>query len=92
MGDREHLEFTALHRPGKHPSKAFLDSVIYCDKAAIPELTEADRARMITIQPRADEIVPLDMMVIECVNTKSVPINGHMAGIALAAVCLPRYL
>jgi hypothetical protein len=92
VGDMERLDYTALHRPGKQPSPAFKDSVVHCSNVTLPALTQADRARILTIHPLADEVVPLYTMSIEGVEARTVPIGGHVLGISVASLMLPRLL
>ena len=90
--DLQRLEYTAVHRPGKQKSEAFRDSVIHCSEVAVPLLTEADKARIVTTYPSTDETVPLDVMGIEGVEAHVIPARGHVPGIALASLMLPHLI
>lgn len=81
---------SVMARP--NPSQSFIDSVIACDYNTLPQLSQHQKSRMLTVQPLADEAIPLSTMGIEGVQNQTVPIAGHVAGIALAALMLPRTL
>ena len=89
IGDRQHLEETALYRPGKQPSRAFIDSVVRCDEVATIQLTPDDKRRMLTVLPMTDGVVPPDTMTVDGVEQKTVPMVGHVPGIALGALVTP---
>jgi len=66
--------------------------VVQCDQVAIPGLTESDKQRLWTVRPVADEAVPLSTMYIDGVECYTVPVSGHVAGIAVGAIRLPGIL
>ncbi|HTE57132.1 MAG TPA: hypothetical protein VK694_00150 [Verrucomicrobiae bacterium] len=91
IGDPQHLERRALHRLGK-PSPAFIGSVTHCHEVAIPGLTEADKQLVGVARPWIERTVPLATMSIEDAHEYTVPAIGHVAGIGLGALWLPRIL
>lgn len=91
VGDSDNLIHTALHRPGKKPSLAFIDSVHYCERKVLSRLTQADKRRMVTFRPLLfDEAVPLSTMGIHGVTMLIAPIFYHVPGIVVAALRVPR--
>jgi len=71
-------------------SRSFYDSVTYCGKKAIPELTNADKARLIIVRQWADDVVPRATMNIPGVENYKVPAFGHGWGIAMGVRRLPK--
>lgn len=90
--DREQLDYVAFHRTDKKPSEAFRDSVLYCSETASGQLTDDDKARMLTTYPRADGTVPTPAMGIEGVESRLVGGRSHIAGIVRGAVLLPSFV
>lgn len=66
-------------------SPAFIQSVLYCEKKAIPSLTKSDRKRILTIRPILDEIVPSETVPIEDATNVVSPFPGHLSGILICA-------
>lgn len=71
-------------------SQKFVDSVAYCTDRTIPNLTEADKRRIIIVQQLADTVVPRSTMSIDGVRTYKVWAIGHGLGIATATRQLPE--
>ncbi|MBI2798266.1 hypothetical protein HYX70_03125 [Candidatus Saccharibacteria bacterium] len=93
VGNLDDLVATALHRPGKKPSVAFIDSVRHCNEEVLPLLTAADKQRAITFRPLFfDEAVPLCTMGISGVAMFIAPIVYHVPGIVLGALRIPWVL
>jgi hypothetical protein len=73
-------------------SQKFYDSVTYCTKTTIPNLTKTDKERITIVQQIADDVVPRITMSIKGAQTYKVPAFGHGWGIALAVRRLPHLL
>lgn len=71
-------------------SQSFFDSVTHCSNVTIPNLTQSDRSRIITVQQWCDDIVPKPTMDIPGVQVYSVPGIRHAWGIMSGTVQLPH--
>jgi len=71
-------------------SQSFFDSVTHCSLQAIPQLSKADKQRIIIVRQWADTVVPRATMGIEGVCYYNVPALGHGWGIAMGVRRLPK--
>lgn len=80
------------HLGSDRPSRAFYDSVMYCNDVTIPRLTPSSKKQIVIVQQWADFVVPRATMSIPGVRVYKVPALGHGWGIAKGVLELPRIL
>lgn len=69
------------HIGTRNESRAFLDSIKYCQDITLPGLTSQEKQQIITVKQWADEVVPRPTMNVSGLPEYIVPGFGHYHGI-----------
>jgi pimeloyl-ACP methyl ester carboxylesterase len=64
-------------------SPAFVESVTILEENNLPNFSEADRSKIITLRPLADAVVPPHIARLEGVRDVQIPIRGHLPACGL---------
>jgi hypothetical protein len=91
LGDPKNFEEVLINQLNKKQSLVYSESVSRCEKVSAA-LSEKDRKLMRTVQPLTDQVVPLNTMSIDGVESYTVSANGHTRGIARGILLIPTIL